>query len=192
MVPPLPALGPAFQLGVVVRDIEAAMDHWRKVMNVGPFIYMENPGDQTCTYRGAPTEVKVHIAFTYSGDMQIELIQQINDTPSPYTDFLAAGREGIQHLAFYANDMAAACQQLENNGLERVYTIQPKGGDEHIYYYEDHRQVGAMSEILPLTPLRRRFHGAILAATKGWEGARPIRRYDSIAHYMEASGLLEP
>ena len=29
--------------------------------------------------------------------MQLELIQQRNDVPSLYSDFLAAGHEGMQH-----------------------------------------------------------------------------------------------
>jgi hypothetical protein len=186
----MPALGSAFQLGVVVRDIEAAMQHWIKAMGVGPFIYMHDPGAIKYTYRGQPTNPQSSIAFTYSDNMQIELIQQRNDAPSPYVDFLASGREGLQHLGFYANDLPAACEQLEANGLERVYTIAPEGSDERIYYYEDPKQPGTMTEVIPLTPLRRRVHAGILAATKGWEGADPIRRFDSIPHYARVSGLL--
>jgi catechol 2,3-dioxygenase-like lactoylglutathione lyase family enzyme len=190
MIPPVSGLGPVFQLGVVVRDIEAAMQHWIKAMGVGPFIYMHDPGPIHYTYRGQRTDPQISIAFTYSDNLQIELIQQRNDAPSPYVDFLASGREGLQHLAFYVDDMSAACAQLEANGLQRVYTIAPEGGDERIYYYEDPRQPGTMTELIMRTPLRRRVHAAILAATKGWEGAEPVRRFDSIRHYAQASGLI--
>ncbi len=182
-------LGAVFQLGLVVRDIEAAMQHWLAAMGVGPFIYMHDPGAIDYTYRGQPTDPRSSIAFTYSDNMQIELIQQHNDAPSPYTDFLASGREGLQHIAFYTQDMSAACAQLEANGLVRIYTIAPRGSDERIYYYEDPRQPGTMTEVIPRTPKRRRVHAAILAATKGWEGTDPIRRFDSIAHFAEVSGL---
>jgi hypothetical protein len=187
---PIRALGPAFQLGVVVRDIEAAMLHWTRSLGIGPFIYMHDPGPIEYTYRGERTNPDLSIAFSYSDNLQIELIQQRNGAPSPYTDFLASGREGLQHLAFYANDMAGACKQLEANGLQRVYTIAPVGSDERVYYYEDSKQPGTMTEVIMRTPLRRRVHAAILAATKGWEGSDPIRRYDSIAHYAKASGLM--
>ena len=187
---PTAALGPAFQLGVVVRDIEASMQHWTSSLGVGPFIYMHDPGPIEYTYRGHRTHPELSIAFSYSDNLQIELIQQRNDAPSPYTDFLASGREGLQHLAFYANDMARACQQLEANGLQQVYTIAPEGSDERVYYYEDPRQPGTMTEVIMRTPLRLRVHAAILAATKGWEGANPVRRFDSIAHFAKVSGLL--
>ena len=158
-------------------------------MGVGPFIYMHDPGAIDFTYRGEPTEPSSSIAFSYSDHIQIELIQQHNDAPSPYVDFLASGREGLQHVAFYTHDMRAACAQLEANGLERVYTVAPRGSDERIYYYEDPKQPGTMTEVISRTPSRRRVHGAILAATKGWEGADPIRRFDSIAHFAKMSGL---
>ncbi len=190
MTTTIPALGTAFQLGMVVRDIEAAMQHWIKAMGVGPFIYMEEPGPIKCTYRGKPTDAKISVAFTYTDNMQIELIQQRNTAPSPYMDFLASGREGLQHLAFYANDPEAAYRQMEANGLKLAYTIEPVGGTEQVRYYEDPKQVGTMTEIVPIHPARRRIHGAILAATKGWEGKNPIRRFKSIPHFAEVSGLI--
>jgi hypothetical protein len=185
----VPALGPAFQLGIIVRDIEAAMQHYIKTLGIGPFIYMEDAGAIDCTYRGKPTDVKIHVAFSYTDNMQVELIQQYNDAPSPYRDFLASGREGLQHIAYYANEFREAVRQLEAGGLRHVYTIEPRAGGEQIFYFEGAGQ-STMTELVPLSPLRRRYHATLLAQTKGWEGDRPIRRYQSIPHFYEAFGLV--
>jgi catechol 2,3-dioxygenase-like lactoylglutathione lyase family enzyme len=182
--------GPIRQNGYVVKDIRAAMNHWINAHGVGPWFYVDRVKTDYFRYKGVDSAMEMSVALANSGDLQIELIQQRNDAPSPYVDFLASGREGLQHLAFYVRDMSAACAQLETNGLERVYTIAPEGGDERVYYYEDPRQPGTMTELIERTPLRRRVHAAILAATKGWEGAEPIRRFDSIAHFARASGLI--
>ena len=40
-------------------------------------------------YRGEPCEVTLTLALANSGEMQIELIKQEDDTPSIYTEFLA-------------------------------------------------------------------------------------------------------
>jgi Glyoxalase/Bleomycin resistance protein/Dioxygenase superfamily len=48
-------------------------------------------------YKGQLYDLKVSIALANSGDVQLELIQQRNDVPSLYSDFLAAGYEGMQH-----------------------------------------------------------------------------------------------
>ena len=52
-------------------------------------------------YRGEPTEPVVSIAFANSGDLQVELIEQEDDAPSIYREFLDAGREGFHHLAWW-------------------------------------------------------------------------------------------
>ena len=89
--------GPMRQVGIVVRDIEKAMRHWVEVYGVGPWFYAEQlPMDQF-RYKGRPYDLKVSIALANSGDVQFELIQQRNDVPSLYRDFLAAGHEGMQH-----------------------------------------------------------------------------------------------
>ena len=44
---------------------------------------------------------EMSIALANSGDLQIELIEQRNDAPSMYKEFLDAGNEGLQHVAFW-------------------------------------------------------------------------------------------
>ena len=49
------------QNGYVVRDIEAAMQHWTEVLGVGPFFYFEDVPIADFTYKGAPSDAKVSI-----------------------------------------------------------------------------------------------------------------------------------
>ena len=83
------------QNGYVVRDIDAALAHWTGTLGVGPFFYFERVPIADFRYRGEPSPVEVSIALANSGALQIELIQQRNDAPSMYRDFLRAGREEI-------------------------------------------------------------------------------------------------
>ncbi|MBE0692063.1 MAG: VOC family protein [Aquamicrobium sp.] len=69
-----PILGPATQLGFVVRDVEAAMRHWIEVFGVGPFVCMERGVAQppSVTWmRGAPVTVELKLAFGFMGDVQV-------------------------------------------------------------------------------------------------------------------------
>ena len=109
-----PILGPATQLGFVVRDVEAAIRHWTEVFGVGPFIVMEHGTAQPpppTFMRGEEVSVELKLGFGFMGDVQIELIEQRNDAPSPYAEFLAAGREGLQHLGFWVHDHAEATRR---------------------------------------------------------------------------------
>ena len=85
--------GPMRQVGIVVRDIEKAMRHWVEVCGVGPWFYAEQLPLDEFRYGGRPYDLKVSIALANSGDVQLELIQQRNNVPSLYRDFLAAAQK---------------------------------------------------------------------------------------------------
>jgi 4-hydroxyphenylpyruvate dioxygenase-like putative hemolysin len=87
------------QIGYVVRDIDAAMDNWAK-HGVGPWFYVDRVQTDYFRYRGADSDMQMSVALANSGDVQLELIQPRNDAPSMYKDFLDAGREGMQHIAY--------------------------------------------------------------------------------------------
>ena len=99
--------GAITQNGYVVRDIEAAMRHWIDVLGVGPWFYVARAPIEDFQYRGAPSPVEVSIALANSGALQIELIQQRNDAPSMYRDFLQAGNERLQHVAYWTQTFDA-------------------------------------------------------------------------------------
>jgi hypothetical protein len=95
--------GKIAQIGYVVRDIDAAMDNWIE-HGVGPWFYFDRVQTDYFRYRGADSAMEMSVALANSGDIQIELIQQRNDAPSMYKDFLDSGREGMQHIAYWSND----------------------------------------------------------------------------------------
>ncbi len=89
------------QNGYVVRDIDSALKHWIEVLGVGPFFYLERAPIENFRYYGERSEMVASIALANSGPLQIELIQQRNDAPSMYRDFLAGGHEGLQHVEYW-------------------------------------------------------------------------------------------
>ena len=58
------------QVGIVVRDIEAAMKHWVEVCGVGPWFYTDKLAVTEFSYRGtryAESEKAVHITVADNG-----------------------------------------------------------------------------------------------------------------------------
>jgi catechol 2,3-dioxygenase-like lactoylglutathione lyase family enzyme len=155
-------LGPAVQLGFVVRDVEAAMRHWIEVLGVGPFLFLEKgtgrPAPQSF-FRKEPVHVEMRLAFGFIGDVQIELIEQVNDAPSPYREFLESGREGLQHFGFWVHDCEEACRRVEAAGYVLDFAIPIAGQIHPIVYYRAPDLVGAMVELVP--PLWRRSREAV-------------------------------
>ena len=58
-------------------------------------------------YKGQPSPVDVSLALANAGTLQIGLIQQRNDAPWLYLDFLQAGHEGLQYLGYGTRDFEA-------------------------------------------------------------------------------------
>ena len=67
-------------------------------------------------YRGELSDVDVSIAMANSGDMQIELIEQHNDAPSPYLDFLNQRGPGLQHVSVWSENFDTDMQRFANDG----------------------------------------------------------------------------
>src|SRR2546425_2558004 len=100
--PPASRLGTRMQLGHVVSDLDAALTYWTEALGVGPFVVLDSSvGDRQFFHRGEPSAVNFSIAISYIGDTMVELITPLNAAPSPYSEFLAQGREGLHHIGYW-------------------------------------------------------------------------------------------
>ena len=166
------------QNGYVVRDIEAALDHWTNVLGVGPFFYMEQVKIDDLRYRGQPTNAQASIALANSGELQIELIQLRNDAPSMWRDFLEAGHEGLQHFAYWMDTPAAMDAALER-AAALGYEIGQSGtvGENGRFVYlctEAHP--GTVVELSEACGWKAEFFRKVARAAENWDGSDPIRR----------------
>jgi hypothetical protein len=77
------------------------------VLGVGPWYYNPRVPIKNYTYRGERYEPHNSVALANAGGLQIELLQTRNDVPSMYRDFLRAGLQGVQHVAYWTEDFDA-------------------------------------------------------------------------------------
>lgn len=163
------------QNGYVVKDIEAAMAHWTEALGVGPFLYFEDVPLEEFTYMGQPSDAKVSIALANSGPLQIELIQQRNDAPSMYKDFLDAGCEGLQHVAYWTESFDQELDRLLGLG----YTVGQSGriGGEtgRFVYFATEQHPGTVIELSDISGVKGQFFAFIRETAATWDGSEPIR-----------------
>ncbi|MBW2315971.1 MAG: VOC family protein [Deltaproteobacteria bacterium] len=162
------------QNGYVVRDIEAALHHWTEVLGVGPFFYIERVPIEDFRYRGEPSALEASIALANWGDLQIELIQQRNDAPSMYRDFLASGQEGLQHVACWYDTLDAPLAEAARLGL----AVGQSGGigeGGRFAYLETETHGGTVVEISEINGSKGRFFEHVREAAASWDGSKPIR-----------------
>lgn len=170
--------GPIRQIGHVVRDVDAAMRYWTQVMGVGPFYVLREYPFADFHYRGRPATSPVcTLCFAFSGDVQIELIQQHNDVPSSYREFLSAGREGMQHVSpWFDNEQAFDTARAKAFDLGMTMVQESPSGIARFCYFETGRPDVPLLELSEaMLPAARGIHDMAMAASVGWDGEDPIR-----------------
>lgn len=115
------------------------------------------------------------IALANSGDLQIELIQQRNDAPSMYKEFLDAGHEGLQHMSFWTHDH----QGLYDKALALGYTVGHEGsiGGKlgRFAYFDTQAHPGTIIEISDISGPKGKTFAHIRQVAANWDGSDPIR-----------------
>jgi len=105
------------QVGYVVRDLQASMKLYEPLF--GPFRTMDG-SVKDATYRGRLADCKLELAFGWSGDVEIELIQWVSGD-CPHREFIEKGREGMHHLHFRVEDCDAWVRRLEPLGYQTIW-----------------------------------------------------------------------
>jgi hypothetical protein len=170
--------GKVCQNGYVVRDIERALEFWTKTLQVGPFFYVRRVKTDWYTYKGKPSPLEMSIALANSGDLQIELIQQQNDAPSLYRDFLETFGEGLQHMSYWTTEYQALYDRALAAGFVVGHEGQIGGPNGRFAYFETSGHPGTMIEISDVSGRKGRFFEHVRAAAKDWDGTDPIRMLD--------------
>lgn len=165
--------GTIAQLGYVVRDLDAAVGHWL-TLGVGPWFVARGVRPENFTYRGEPADLAMDVAVANSGDTQVELIQQTNDAPSMYRDFLDAGHEGLQHVAYWTTDY----QDLYDRALAAGFTVGQEGAiggpRGRFCYLDTGAQPGTVVEISDVSGPKAALFDYVRKAAAAWDGSQPV------------------
>ena len=141
----LPLLHPHFQQAYLVNDLDHAAQHWSRLFGAGPFVIVRHHRADHFTYRGTAQEADVSYAFGYLGDMQIQFIQQHDDSPSIYRDMYPTGEEGFHHVGVLVHDYAAERQRMLDLGFEA--TCELRHDDVEAGYFDTRAATGAFTEL---------------------------------------------
>lgn len=165
--------GPIMQNGYVVRDWRRAAEHWVETLGVGPFFVMEHIAFVESTYRGRASAIDVTVAIAYSGEHQVELVQQHNDAPSVYRDFLDASPEGLQHVGALVPDLEAAiaARDWQDRVVQRAVTA----AGMRAAYVDTVSHGGTMIELIETNEAMLSAFAYMKRTAQEWDGERPIR-----------------
>jgi catechol 2,3-dioxygenase-like lactoylglutathione lyase family enzyme len=153
------------QVAWVVNDLASAIERFRKTLNTGPFTVFEHIQLNDFLYRGKPLSADFSMAAVQAGDVQLELIEQHDDTASVYRDLYPRGQEGFHHVAVLVPDVAAEVARYTAQGFE--IGCQGRFGDSGFAYVDTSPVLGHMVEVLPDNAAMRAFFDTVRKASEG-------------------------
>jgi len=169
------------QVAYLVPDIEAAMDHWSRVLGVGPWYYNPRVPIRHYHYRGQNYEPHNSVALANAGGLQIELLQTRNDVPSMYRDFLRAGHQGVQHVAYWTEHFDADLARAQAAGFE-VCMGGEVGENGRFVYFEDRSTLpGTTIELSEVAGPKGKLFRLIREAAIDWDGTDPVRAFPDLS-----------
>lgn len=165
--------GPVRQWGFLVRDLDEALTCWVDQLGVGPW-WGYRGVSLLSEFGGEESEVEIDVAFSYQNGVQIELIQQLNDVPSPYRAFYDGTDAQILHqLGFFVDDVDAAVQRGLAAGLD-LYGQVSNPAQRYIYL-QSPALAGLVVELMPADPGFMAEYERCAREAEAWDGRDPYR-----------------
>ncbi|MEZ5171240.1 MAG: VOC family protein [Acidimicrobiia bacterium] len=162
------------QNGYVVNDLDAALAHWIDVLGVGPWFTIRNLVLDPSEYRGDAVSTEISLAVANSGELQLELIQVHDDSPSCFREFLDEGNEGLHHLAWWTDDFEGTLGQAEAAGWDVIQSGDLMG--TRFCYFDTQTHPGTVAELMELNDMSRWLATQAREAADGWDGTTdPVR-----------------
>lgn len=168
--------GQIIQMAYVVEDLRAAIDWWIADTGAGPWFVLDHFWAEGQVYRGARSLADITVAMSFSGDMNIELIQPLDDHPSVYREMIARKGYGFHHIGIASADVEADIARYQAKGYTLAYLAGvPTGGN--VAYLEGPKGVCEFLELLPATPGFDAGFTRFWQAARDWDGRDPIRPF---------------
>jgi hypothetical protein len=162
--------GPVRQVGYVVRDLPSAIDD-ALALGIGPWFTLLDLPQEGMTYRGEACAPVLSIGFANSGALQVELIQQVDDSPSIYREFLDRGDHGFNQLAWWVDDYDAFEARARAAGWEAVFGGEAAGA--RFGYFETGGVLASIVEVMEITDATRWMADTVRDAAATWDPTDP-------------------
>lgn len=130
---------PISQIAVVVRDIDAALEKYHRVLGWGPWSVYEHkpPALHDTRVHGRPEEYTMIGAEAHVGPIVVELLQPV-EGPSIYKEWLEERGEGLHHIAVMRPTPEESGATLRHfHGLGADILMEGRLGESIHFYYLD-------------------------------------------------------
>ncbi len=122
-------------IGIAVHSIDQARVVYEQALGM------------TCTGEEVVESQKVRVAFFAIGETHVELLEP-TDRTSPIAVFLEKKGEGIHHIAYEVDDLAAQLAQAKDSGCRLIHeTPVPGAHGKRIAFLHPGSTAGVLTEL---------------------------------------------
>jgi hypothetical protein len=167
--------GGVVQCAYTTADIEQGMKDFTARLGVGPWFVTGPFVPPQGIYRGKPTQMRLTLAIGFAGHMMIELIEQHDDLPSVYREFVERRGHGFHHWAITARDFDAEVARHQALGYAVAFSDRSPRG-VRIVYMDTTADLPGMLEIIEMTDALEQRYLDMYRASLDFDGSEPIKR----------------
>jgi len=168
--------GNVYQIAYVVSNLHDAAGQWANITGAGPFFLFENFEFIEPEHNGQATELAVSIALGFSGGLCVEIIEQHDERPSIYRDWVAAKGYGLHHVAILESKFSQAIAAYQEKGAPCVFRA-GFGDGTRLAYLDTRDTLGCYLEIVEFSDFVRDALDAMREAHESWDGQDPLRPF---------------
>ena len=140
-------------VGVLIRDLDRAMEHYTNDLGIGPWaVYTLSPDSvRGMTVQGKEQGYVYKLALCNVGPVLYELMESVQG-PNIYEEFLSEHGEGVHHLGYFVEDIDAEISRMDSRGFGLLQSGRGFGtNDDGAYaYFDTERACGCILEALEL------------------------------------------
>ncbi len=138
-------------IGIVVKDIEVARQHYGDMLNIKTWYEMVYDDGIDLYYHGQKSNSSAKLYFGGNGHTVIELIETSGEE-NIYTNFLKNNGEGIHHIQYYVKNLQKAIEHAKSNGLSVFQNASfMSGGAKIDYAYVGKSETDTIFELIEVT-----------------------------------------
>ena len=164
------------QMAYVVEDIQKSMELWASKLKVGPWFLLPHFTGEEPVYRGQPSRADIKLAMSFSGHMNIELLQPNNDAPSVYREHIERRGYGFHHWGVATWNFDQDVARYRAAGHETAFICKvPSGG--RVAYMDTVREMGGYTEFIELGGAFEDVFGRFYRASIDWDGKDLVRSF---------------
>ena len=149
-------LGGIVQVAYAVEDLQKSITEFSEKFNIGPWFYSNGYTLKEASYRGKPTDMRMGLALSFSGNMCFEVIQPLDDKPSVYWDVIKKKGYGFHHLGMATTQYEVDVARYKKMGYVLAFEgLTPRG--IRFAYFDTTGDLPGMLELIEYNDTQLKF-----------------------------------